>query len=116
VTKPEFVHLHLHSEFSLLDGACRFDQLTKRLHQMGMKAVALTDHGNMFGAVNFYKQCKKDDIKPIIGCEVYMAPEGRHKRGSDIPGERRSANHLLLLAESYEGYLNIAKLSSIGYT
>lgn len=116
MTKPEFVHLHLHSEFSLLDGACRFDQLTKRLHQMGMKAVALTDHGNMFGAVNFYKQCKKDDIKPIIGCEVYMAPEGRHKRGSDIPGERRSANHLLLLAESYEGYLNIAKLSSIGYT
>ncbi len=114
MSKPEFVHLHLHSEFSLLDGACRFDQLTKRLHQLGMKAVALTDHGNMFGAVNFYKQCKKDDIKPIIGCEVYLAPEGRHKRGDTL--ERRSANHLLLLAEDYEGYLNIAKLSSIGYT
>jgi len=114
VSKPEFVHLHLHSEFSLLDGACRFDQLTKRLHQLGMKSVALTDHGNMFGSANFYKQCKKDGIKPIIGCEVYMAPEGRHKRG-DV-AERRSANHLLLLAESYEGYLNIAKLSSIGYT
>lgn len=116
MSKPEFVHLHLHSEFSLLDGACRFDQLTKRLHQLGMGAVALTDHGNMFGAVNFYKQCKKDGIKPIIGCEVYMAPEGRAKRGSGVPGERRSANHLLLLAETYEGYLNIAKLSSIGYT
>ncbi len=114
MSKPEFVHLHLHSEFSLLDGACRFDQLTKRLHQLGMNAVALTDHGNMFGAVNFYKQCKKDGIKPIIGCEVYMAPEGRQKRG-DV-AERKSANHLLLLADSYEGYLNIAKLSSIGYT
>lgn len=114
MSKPEFVHLHLHSEFSLLDGACRFDQLTKRLHELGMGAVALTDHGNMFGAVNFYKQCKKDGIKPIIGCEVYVAPEGRHKRGDVV--ERKSANHLLLLAESYEGYLNIAKLSSIGYT
>ncbi len=114
MTKPEFVHLHLHSEFSLLDGACRFDKLTKRLHQLGMKSVALTDHGNMFGCVNFYNQCKADDIKPIIGCEVYMAPEGRHKRG-DV-AQRRSANHLLLLADSYEGYLNIAKLSSIGYT
>lgn len=114
MSKPEFVHLHLHSEFSLLDGACRFDKLTKRLHQLGMKSVALTDHGNMFGCVNFYNQCKADDIKPIIGCEVYMAPEGRHKRG-DV-AQRRSANHLLLLADSYEGYLNIAKLSSIGYT
>ncbi len=114
MTKPEFVHLHLHSEFSLLDGACRFDKLTKRLHQLGMKSVALTDHGNMFGCVNFYNQCKADDIKPIVGCEVYIAPEGRHKRG-DV-AQRRSANHLLLLADSYEGYLNIAKLSSIGYT
>jgi DNA polymerase-3 subunit alpha len=115
VSKPEFVHLHLHSEFSLLDGACRFDQLTKRLKELNMNTVALTDHGNMFGAVNFYKQCKKDGIKPIIGCEVYIAPEGRTKRGNEM-GERKSANHLLLLAEDYEGYLNIAKLSSIGYT
>ncbi|MGI8905578.1 MAG: DNA polymerase III subunit alpha [Candidatus Sumerlaeaceae bacterium] len=114
MSKPEFVHLHLHSEFSLLDGACRFDQLTKRLKDLNMDTVALTDHGNMFGAVNFYKQCKKDGIKPILGCEVYVAPEGRRKRGE--VAERKSANHLLLLAESYEGYLNIAKLSSIGYT
>lgn len=114
MSKPEFVHLHLHSEFSLLDGACRFDQLTKHLHRLGMNSVALTDHGNMFGAVNFYKQCKKDGIKPIIGCEVYVAPDGRQRRGDVV--ERKSANHLLLLAESYEGYLNIAKLSSIGYT
>lgn len=113
MNKPEFVHLHLHSEFSLLDGACRFDALTKRLHELDMKAVALTDHGNLFGAVNFWRQCKKDGIKPILGCEVYVAPEGRAKRGES--GERKSANHLLLLAETYEGYLNICKLSSIGY-
>lgn len=112
--KPEFVHLHLHSEYSLLDGACRFDTLTKRIKELGMPAVALTDHGNLFGAVGFYKTCKAAGVKPILGCEVYVAPNGRRERGQQN-GERRSANHLLLLAENYEGYLNICKLSSIGY-
>jgi DNA polymerase-3 subunit alpha len=113
VSTAEFVHLHLHSEFSLLDGACRFEPLTKRVKELGMPAVALTDHGNLFGAMNFYNACKKAEVKPIIGCEVYLAPTGRHDRGQR--GERPTYNHLLLLAKDYEGYLNICKLSSIGY-
>jgi DNA polymerase III subunit alpha len=113
VSKLEFVHLHLHSEFSLLDGACRFGDLVKRVSQLEMPAVAVTDHGNLFGAVGFYQACKKGGIKPILGCEVYVAPNGRSERGQS--GERRSAQHLVLLAQDYEGYLNIAKLSSIGY-
>ncbi len=113
MSNNDFVHLHLHSEFSLLDGACRFDPLTKRIKELGMPAVALTDHGNLFGAVNFYKACKETGVKPILGCEVYVAPRGRRDRGEK--GERTSANHLLLLAQDYEGYLNICKLSSIGY-
>ncbi|MBX7243887.1 MAG: DNA polymerase III subunit alpha [Candidatus Sumerlaeaceae bacterium] len=113
MTKPEFIHLHLHSDFSLLDGACRFDSLVKRLKELNMPAVALTDHGNMFGAINFYKSCKAAGIKPILGCEVYVSPTTRHERG--VPGQRARANHLLLLAQDYEGYLNIAKLSSIGF-
>lgn len=114
MAKPEFVHLHLHSEFSLLDGACRFGKLAARVKELGMPAVALTDHGNLFGAANFYQTCKKAEVKPLIGCEVYVAPKGRFDRGES--GERKSANHLVLLAMDYEGYLNITKLSSIGYT
>ena len=114
MSSADFVHLHLHSEFSLLDGACRFEPLSQRVKELGMPAVALTDHGNLFGAISFYKACKAADVKPIIGCEVYVAPGGRHERG--VAGaERPRYNHLLLLAKDYEGYLNICKLSSIGY-
>ena len=73
----EFVHLHVHSEYSLLDGMCRIKDLPKRAKELGMKAIALTDHGVMYGAVNFYKECIKEGIKPIIGCEVYVAPNSR---------------------------------------
>lgn len=113
MSKPEFVHLHLHSEYSLLDGACRFDRLTKRVKELGMPAVACTDHGNLFGAVTFFETCKSAGVKPIIGAELYVAPRGRRERGES--GQRRSANHLLLLAETDEGYANLCKLSSIGY-
>ena len=78
----EFVHLHLHSEYSLLDGAIRVADIPKLAKQMGHEAVALTDHGNLYGAVAFYTACKKEGIKPIIGCEVYVAPQGRFSKTS----------------------------------
>ena len=75
-----FTHLHLHTEFSLLDGACRIKQLVLRAKELGMQSLAITDHGNMYGAVDFYKACKSEGIKPIIGCEVYVAPRTRFDR------------------------------------
>ena len=108
----EFTHLHVHSEYSLLDGACRFVPLFTKLKNSKAKAVALTDHGNLFGAIDFYKKAKQAGIKPILGCELYIAPGSRTERQSQ---ERRASNHILLLSTSYEGYLNLAKLSSIGY-
>lgn len=111
---PEFVHLHLHSEYSLLDGACRFESLPKRVAELGMTAVACTDHGNLFGVVNFSDACKAHGIKPIIGAELYITTESRHKKRVD-GGNRSSANHILVLAENSEGYANLCKLSSIGY-
>jgi DNA polymerase-3 subunit alpha len=110
----EFVHLHLHSEFSLLDGACRFDTLPKRVAELGMKAVACTDHGNLFGVINFYDACMANGIKPIIGAELYITPRSRHEKRSES-GRRPSANHVLILAENAEGYKNLCKLSSIGF-
>ncbi|MBN1901086.1 DNA polymerase III subunit alpha [Candidatus Sumerlaeota bacterium] len=111
--KQEFVHLHLHSEYSCLDGACRFCSLFPKLKEYEMKSVALTDHGNLFGAIQFYKTAKAFQIHPIIGCELYVAPGSRFERKSE---EKKSANHLVLLAKSYQGYLSLAKLSSIAYT
>ena len=80
----EFVHLHVHSEYSLLDGACRIRELVSRAKEMGQKAVAITDHGVMYGAVDFYKECKNQGIKPIIGCEVYVAPRSMEKKDHAI--------------------------------
>ena len=80
----EFVHLHIHSEFSLLDGANRIKDLPVRAKELGMKAMAITDHGVMYGAIDFYKACKKEGIKPIIGCEVYVAPRGRKDKEPNI--------------------------------
>lgn len=114
MSTAEFVHLHLHSEYSLLDGACRFELLPKRVSELGMKAVACTDHGNLFGAVNFYDACLANGIKPIIGAELYITPQSRHEKRSK-GGVRASANHVLILAEDAEGYANLCKLSSIGY-
>jgi DNA polymerase III subunit alpha len=109
----EFVHLHLHTEFSLLDGACRIGEMLDRAVQLKMPAVAVTEHGNMFSAVTFHDEARKRGIKPILGCEVYVAPGPRTDR-SGTPGE--TANHLVLLAETNEGFHNLIKLVSSGYT
>ena len=108
----EFVHLHVHSEFSLLDGANRIKDLPVRAKELGMKAIALTDHGVMYGAVDFYKECKKNDIKPIIGCEVYVAP---HSRFDKEAGRDNGYNHLILLAKNKTGYQNLSKLVSLSF-
>ena len=107
-----FVHLHIHSEFSLLDGANRIKDLPARAKELGMDAMAITDHGAMFGAIDFYKACKANGIKPIIGCEVYVAPR---KRTDKDPNLDAKYSHLILLAKDNQGYKNLAKLVSIGY-
>ena len=108
----DFVHLHVHSEYSLLDGMSRIKDLPVRAKELGMKAIALTDHGVMYGAVDFYKECKKNDIKPIIGCEVYVAPHSRF----DKEAERDNGyNHLILLAKNKTGYQNLSKLVSLSF-
>ena len=109
----DFVHLHLHSEYSLLDGACRIDELLDQAVELKMPAMAITEHGNMFSSVIFHDQARKRGIKPILGCEVYVAPGDRRTK-SGTPGE--TANHLVLLAETNEGYHNLIKLVSSGYT
>jgi DNA polymerase III subunit alpha len=109
----EFVHLHLHSEFSLLDGACRIEELLDKVVQLGMPAAAITEHGNMFSSIVFHDQARKRGLNPILGCEVYVAPGDRRTK-SGTPGE--TANHLVLLAETKEGYHNLIKLVSSGYT
>ncbi len=108
-----FVHLHLHSEYSLLDGACRIKDIPKMAKELGQSAVALTDHGNMFGVVEFYKACKSEGIKPIIGCEVYLSPQSRFEK-SRI--NNVSYYHLVLLAKNEIGYKNLSYLVSCGYT
>ena len=108
----EFVHLHVHSEYSLLDGANRIKDLPKRAKELGMDAIALTDHGVMYGAVEFFKECKKNDVKPIIGCEVYVAPRGRKDKEPNLD---TNYSHLILLAKDKIGYQNLIKLVSIGF-
>ena len=108
----DFVHLHVHSEYSLLDGMSRIKDLPVRAKELGMKAIALTDHGVMYGAVDFYKECKKNDIKPIIGCEVYVAPRSRFEKEA---GRDSGYNHLILLAKNKEGYQNLSKLVSLSF-
>ncbi len=108
-----FVHLHLHSEYSLLDGACRIEELLDRAVELKMPALAITEHGNMFSSIIFHDQARKRGINPILGCEVYVAPGDRRTK-SGTPGE--TANHLVLLAQSREGYHNLIKLVSSGYT
>ena len=108
--KP-FVHLHVHTKYSLLDGACNIEPLCKRASELGMPAVAMTDHGVMYGMIDFVKTCKAHAIRPIIGCEMYIL--------ASAPRSDRSPNthhhHLVLLAESDEGYRNLARLNSIGF-
>ncbi len=106
-----FVHLHNHSDYSLLDGASKIESLVDTAAAMGMPALALTDHGNLFGAMQFYNAARRKGLKPIIGCEVYVAKESRHKK----TGGGDQSNHLVLLAENLEGYRNLCRLVSIGY-
>jgi len=109
----EFVHLHLHTEYSLLDGACRIDELLDQAAKMKMPAIAVTEHGNLFSSIIFHDHAYQRGVKPILGCEVYVAPGDRRSRSGN-PGE--TANHLVLLAETAEGYRNLIKLVSAGYT
>jgi DNA polymerase-3 subunit alpha len=106
-----FVHLHTHTEYSLLDGASRIPALVARAAELEMPALAMTDHGVMYGAIHFYKACKDAGIKPIIGCEVYVAPRSRLLREGRVD---RDPNHLTLLAANHEGYVNLMKLCTIG--
>jgi DNA polymerase-3 subunit alpha len=112
-TKTDFVHLHLHTEYSLLDGACRLEELVDEGVRLGMKAMAITDHGNMFGAVAFHDACRERGLKPILGCEVYVAPASRFERQAQSASD--AYNHFTLLATSDAGYHNLVKLVSAGY-
>ena len=106
-----FVHLHVHTEYSLLDGFCRIDGLAKRVRELGQTAVAITDHGVMYGAVDFYRACKKEEVKPIIGCEVYVAPAGR-TRFQKVHEFDAESRHLVLLCRDEEGYRNLSYMVS----
>jgi len=109
---PSFVHLHLHTQYSLLDGACRIKELISQAVAFGMPAVAITDHGNMFGVIEFYLEAKRQGVKPIIGCEVYIASKSRFDKNENLSD---GSNHFILLARDEEGYRNLAKLVSLAY-
>ncbi|MGD8996990.1 MAG: PHP domain-containing protein, partial [Anaerolineae bacterium] len=106
----EFAHLHVHSEYSLLDGLSNCKELAERAAELGMPALALTDHGTMYGAVQFYKDCKATGVKPIIGLEAYVAPRGREDRDAQ---RDRSPYHIILLAKNNIGYHNLMRLATI---
>lgn len=111
----DFVHLHLHTDYSLLDGAIQIKPLAKRLEELDMKACAMTDHGNMFGAISFYQTMKKQGINPIIGCEAYLSAGSRTDRAARAPGEKINY-HIILLAKDLDGYHNLVRLTSRAFT
>ena len=111
MSQNQFVHLHLHSDYSLLDGACDVEKLVERVHELGMPAVAMTDHGNIFGAVHFVNAAHKVGIKPIVGCELYICKKDDHVI-TRTPPDGDTYNHLLVLAENEEGYRNLVKITS----
>ncbi|HEX29968.1 TPA: PHP domain-containing protein, partial [Candidatus Poribacteria bacterium] len=117
MSSSDFVPLHVHSEYSLLDGACRIKDMIGWAVENDSPAMAITDHGNMFGVIEFYLKAKEAGIKPIIGCEVYMAPRSRFERGEkgSRNSQKESSYHLILLAENLRGYKNLLKLVSMGY-
>src|SRR5919197_1686427 len=107
----QFVHLHLHTDYSMLDGACDVEKLVKRVKELGMPAVAMTDHGNIFGAVHFVNAAHKEGVKPIVGCELYISKKEDHNI-ERTPPEGDTYNHLLVLAQNEEGYRNLVKITS----
>ena len=109
-----FTHLHVHTEYSLLDGSNKIKEYVKRIKELGMDSGAITDHGVMYGVIDFYKEAKANGIKPIIGCEVYVAPNSRFDKEQTGGDERY--HHLVLLAENNQGYANLIKIVSIGFT
>src|SRR5438046_7823467 len=109
MSHADFVHLHLHTEYSLLDGACRLDRLMDKAHALKFSSLAITDHGVLCGAIDFFKEAREKGIKPIVGCEVYVAPGSRLEKKSSSGG-RDVYNHLLLLAKDEAGYKNLIKL------
>ena len=111
MSNNKFTHLHLHTEYSLLDGACRIKELVKRAKELNMDSLAITDHGSMYGVVEFYKQARKEGIKPILGFEAYISPR---KMTDKDPQNDKIQYHLVLLAENREGWQNLIKLCSIG--
>ncbi len=111
---PEFVHLHVHSDYSFLDGACKIHDLVRKVAQLGMRACALTDHGNMFGAIEFYDAALKAGVKPILGMEAYVAPGSRLER-KEVKGLKEPAYHLTLLVRNEKGYRNLLKLTSASF-
>src|ERR1700678_727551 len=104
----EFTHLHLHTDYSLLDGACDVEKLVAHVDKIGQKAVAITDHGNIYGAVHFFEAAKAQGVKPILGCELYICPQEDHR----APPEKDKYHHLLVLAENEEGYRNLIRITS----
>ncbi|MBO7671091.1 MAG: PHP domain-containing protein, partial [Oscillospiraceae bacterium] len=108
-----FVHLHVHTEYSLLDGFCRIDQVAKRARALGQSSIAVTDHGVMYGAVAFYRACMQEGVRPIIGCEVYVAPRSRFDKEHGVDG---NYSHLILLCKNETGYRNLCALVSAGFT
>lgn len=109
-----FTHLHTHTEYSLLDGSNKIKEYVARVKELGMDSAAITDHGVMYGAIDFYRACKAADINPVMGCEVYVAPGSRFDKEAVGSGDDRYY-HLVLLAENNEGYQNLMKIVSIGF-
>ena len=109
-----FVHLHTHTEYSLLDGSNKIKEYVSRVKELGMNAAAITDHGVMYGVIDFYKACLTQEIKPIIGCEVYVSPGSRFEKEASHGDDRYY--HLILLAENNTGYQNLMKIVSTGFT
>ena len=115
MSHADFVHLHLHTEYSLLDGACRLDTLMERAHELKFPALAITDHGAMHGVIEFYQAAREKGIKPIIGCEVYVAPGSRLEKKPGSGGTRDVYHHLGLLAKDETGYKNLIKLTTAAH-
>lgn len=109
-----FTHLHVHTEYSLLDGSNKIKEYVKRVKELGMDSAAITDHGVMYGVIDFYKEAKANGVKPILGCEVYVAPNSRFDK--EVGGGEERYHHLVLLAENNEGYANLMKIVSKGFT